>query len=64
MRHPPAVCEKAQRLESLLQRVESGESFAQVCSELGLSLEADMLAKLQVRYEVGGRIWEALVDGR
>ena len=40
MVHPPAVREKAQRLEQLLLRLEAGERFDQVCADLDLSLEA------------------------
>ena len=64
MTHPPAVCEKAQRLERLLHRIESGESFDEVCAELALHLDEEDLPKLQARYEAGGRSWEALLDGR
>jgi len=64
MIHPPAVCEKAQRLERLLQRVEAGEALEQVCADLGLNVQATDLPKLQARYEAGGRSWEALVNGR
>ena len=64
MDHPAAVIEKAQRLEKLLQRVAQGEPLAQVCAELGLAVDAERLAKLQAKYEVGGCTWEALIDGR
>jgi transposase len=64
MIHPPAVCEKAQRLERLLQRIEGGEPFDQVRADLGLSIEDEDVPKLQARYEAGGRTWEALIDGR
>jgi len=64
MTHPPAVCEKAQRLERLLQRLEAGEPFDQVCADLGLSIEAEDVPRLRAKYEAGGRKWEALVDGR
>jgi hypothetical protein len=55
MIHPPAVCEKAQRLERLLQRVEAGKALEQVCADLGLNVQATDLPKLQARYEAGGR---------
>ncbi|NIN69494.1 MAG: hypothetical protein GTO63_33380 [Anaerolineae bacterium] len=64
MIHPPAVCEKAQRLERLLRRIEGGEPFEQVRADLGLSIEDEDVPKLQARYEAGGRTWEALIDGR
>lgn len=64
MTHPPSVCEKARRLECLLQRIEAGELFDQVCANLGLSIEAEDLPELQAKYEAGGRSWEALIDGR
>jgi len=64
MIHPPAVCEKAQRLERLLLRLEAGEPFDQVCADLDLSVKPEELPKLQAKYEAGGRTWEALIDGR
>lgn len=64
MNHPAAVIEKAQRLEQLLQRVEQGEPLEQVCAELDLAVDAKQLARLQVKYQAGGRTWEALIDGR
>ena len=64
MTYPPAVCEKARRLEELLQRVEAGEAFEQVRAELELDVQAKDLARRQARYEAGGRSWEALIDGR
>ena len=64
MIHPPAVCEKAQRLERLLQRIEAGEPFDQMRADLGLSIEAEDVPKLQAKYEAGGRTWETLIDGR
>jgi transposase len=64
MIHPLAVCEKAQRLERLLLRLEAGEPFDPVCADLGLSVRAEDVPKLQAKYEAGGRRWEALIDGR
>ena len=64
MIHPPAVCEKAQRLERLLLRLEAGEPFDPVRADLGLSIEEEDLSKLQAKYEAGDRTWEALIDGR
>ena len=64
MVHPPAVREKAQRLEQLLLRLEAGERFDQVCADLDLSLEAEEMPRFQAKYRAGGRQWEALIDGR
>jgi transposase len=64
MTHPPAVIEKAQRLERLLLRLEAGEPLEQVRVDLGLSVEAEDIARLQAKYEASGRSWEALIDGR
>ncbi len=64
MKHPAAVIEKAQRLEQLLLRTEQGESFEQVGVELGVQVEVHRLSVLQEKYEIGGRTWEALFDGR
>lgn len=64
MIHPPAVCEKAQRLERLLQRIEAGEPFDQVRADLGLGIEEEDVPKLQAKYAAGGRTWEALIDSR
>ena len=64
MTHPPAVCEKAQRLERLLLRLEVGEPFDQVRADLDLSVRAEEVSKLQAKYKAGGRTWEALIDGR
>jgi transposase len=61
---PVAVIEKAKRLEQLLQRVAQGEPLQQVCAELDLAVDARRLARLQAKYEAGGRTWEALIDGR
>jgi transposase len=64
MNHPPAVCEKAQRMERLLHRVAKGEALAQVCADLNLQVAPEAVAKLQSKYEAGGQSWEALIDGR
>lgn len=64
MNHPPVVCEKAQQLEQLLQRVEAGEPFESVRTELGLRIKKKALPRLRARYEASGRQWEALIDGR
>jgi len=62
--HPPAVCEKAQRLERLLQRLEAGERLVSVRAELGLDVIAAEVPDLRAKYEAGERTWEALLDGR
>jgi len=64
MDYPPAVLEKAQRLEQLLQRVATGEPLDEVNEALGFSLDQRQLARWQAKYEAGGRTWEALIDGR
>lgn len=62
MYYPPAVCQKAQQLEQLLLRLESGEPLDQVCAEL--KLKPERVSQLQTKYEAGGRTWTALLDGR
>jgi transposase len=64
MDYPTAVIEKAKRMEKLLQRVAEGESLAQVCADLEVSVDGNRLAALQTKYEKGGRTWQALLDGR
>jgi transposase len=61
---PQAVIEKAQRLGQLLRRVEEGETLAEVGAEIGVEIRPDHLVALQMKYEAGGRSWEALIDGR
>jgi len=62
--YPIAVIEKAKRMEQLLQRVDAGESLADVCADLGVLVNEKRLATLQARYEAGDRTWKALLDGR
>jgi transposase len=64
MTHPPAVLEKAQRLEQLLQRVAAGESLESANEALGFDLDQRALARAQAKYESGGHTWQALIDGR
>jgi hypothetical protein len=64
MDYPPAVCEKARRLEQLLVQLEAGEPLDRVCADLGLAVRATDLPRLQARYEAGGRQWTGLLDGR
>ncbi len=62
--HPEAVLEKARRLEQLLLRVEAGESLDDLNEELDFSLDQEDLAHQRAKYEIGGRTWKALLDGR
>ena len=64
MDHSQAVIEKAQRLGQLLQQVEQGEALAEVGTEVGIEVTPERLVALQMKYEAGGRSWEALIDGR
>ena len=62
--YPEAVLEKAQRLEQLLLRVEAGEPLDDLNEELGFDLDQEYLARQQAKYEVEGRTWGVLIDGR
>jgi transposase len=62
--YPPAVHQKAEKLEQLLLRLEAGEPLAQVGSDLELALSPERVEKLKAKYEAGGRCREALLDGR
>lgn len=64
MYYPPAVSEKARRLEQLLLRLEAGEPLDQVRADLELELKPERVNQLKAKYEAGGRRWEALLDGR
>jgi transposase len=64
MDYPDAVIAKAKRTATLIDRIESGESVAEVCRELGITISLEQLKKLQAKYETGGREWQALLDGR
>jgi transposase len=64
MDYPPAVLEKAQRLEQLLLRIASGEALDEANEALGFDLDQQRLARCQAKYEAGGCTWEALIDGR
>jgi hypothetical protein len=64
MDYPPAVLEKAQRLEQLLLRVVAGESLDAANAAFGFNLDARQLARWQAKYEAGGRRWEALIRSR
>jgi transposase len=64
MKYPEAVITKAKRMAKLVERVADGEPLVEVCMELGISVSAEELKKLQAKYESGGKSWEALLDGR
>ena len=64
MDHPSEVLNKARRMEQLILRIEAGESLSQVCADLELKVKAQDLRRLQAKYRKGGRVWEALIDGR
>jgi transposase len=64
MDYPPAVLEKAQRLEQLLLQVEAGESLDVAHAAFSSNLDERQLAHWQAKYAAGGRRWEALIDGR
>jgi transposase len=50
--------------EQLLQRLDQGERFEDLCQALGLSLSRDYLPQLRRRYRQGGSTWQALIDHR
>lgn len=50
--------------ERLLNSLERGEDFEQLCRDLGLCLSRDYLPQLRQRYRQGGSTWEALIDHR
>jgi hypothetical protein len=50
--------------EQLLQRLDRGEDFEELCRQLGLSLKPGSLPFLRRRYCQGGSTWEALLDHR
>jgi len=62
--YPPAVHDKAAKLEQVLLRLEGGERLAEVCQELELELTPARVEKLKGKYEAGGGQREALLDGR
>jgi transposase len=64
MDYPEAVIEKAQKMEKLLQRVDTGEPLDQVCADLKVEIDEKRLVALQAKYKAGGETWEALLDGR
>jgi transposase len=64
MDYPQVVIEKAQKMEKLLQRVDTGEPLDQVCAALNVDIDEKRLVALQAKYKAGGETWEALLDGR
>jgi transposase len=64
MDYPKVVIEKAQKMETLLQRVDAGEPLDQICAELNVDIDEKRLAALRTKYKAGGETWEALLDGR
>lgn len=50
--------------EQLLQRLDRGEDFEELCRQLGLSLKPGSLPFLRRRYRQGGSTWQALIDHR
>ena len=50
--------------EQLLQRLDQGERFEDLCQTLNLSLSRDYLPQLRRRYREGGATWQALIDHR
>lgn len=62
--YPPAVHEKAKKLEQLLRRLADGAELEQVCRELAVEVTPERARKLQAKYEAGGSQRSALLDGR
>jgi hypothetical protein len=50
--------------ERLLQGLDRGEDFEELCQQLALSLKPGSLSFLRRRYRQGGSTWEALLDHR
>jgi transposase len=63
-RYTARQVKRALAQEQLLQRLDRGEDFEDLCQELGLSLSRNYLSQLRRRYRQGGSSWEALVDHR
>jgi len=63
-RYTARQVERALAQEQLLQRLDRGESFENLCQELGLSLSRNYLPQLRRRYRQGGSSWKALIDHR
>lgn len=63
-RYTARQAKRALAQEQLLQRLDQGENFENLCQELGLSLSRDYLPQLRRRYRQGGSSWEALIDHR
>ena len=63
-RYTPHQVNRALAQEKLLQRLDLGEDFEELCRELRLSLKPSSLPFLRRRYREGGSTWEALLDHR
>jgi hypothetical protein len=71
-RYTARQVKRALAQEQLLQRLDRGEDFEDLCQELGLSLSRNYLPQLRRRYRRGGSslrqaqdtAWEALIDHR
>ena len=63
-RYTARQVKRALAQEQLLQRLDQGEDFENLCQELGLSLSRRSLPYLRRRYRQGGSSWEALIDHR
>ncbi len=63
-RYTARQIKRALAQEQLLQRLDQGEDFDDLCQELSLSLSRRSLPYLRRRYRQGGSSWEVLVDHR
>ena len=63
-RYTARQVKRALAQEQLLQRLDQGEGFENLCQELGLFLSRNYLPQLRRRYRQGGSSWEALIDHR
>ena len=63
-RYTARQVKRALAQEQLLQRLNQGEDFNDLCQELGLSLSRRSLPHLRRRYRQGDSSWEALIDHR
>lgn len=63
-RYTARQVQRALAQEQILQRLDQGEDFENLCQELGLSLSRRSLPYLRRRHCQGGSSWEALIDHR
>jgi transposase len=63
-RYTARQVQQALAQEQLLQRLDQGEEFEDLCQELDLSLSHAYLPQLRRRYREGGSSWKALIDQR